>query len=146
MAFNNNQETLQLPKTGNKQQKLKGSFQSVSKGDHWQETCQDCNLYFGVSMSCSFMLLSNKLSKTNKLFCFALISGKFVCPSDYKRLLLIFFPGYDAACEEGPGLFAHILTFFSLVLIFVTLPISLIWVVKVVQVYFVFSCYFSSFN
>jgi len=43
--------------------------------------------------------------------------------------------GYEAACEEGPGIFAHILTFFSLILIIVTLPLSLIWVVKVVQEY-----------
>ena len=57
------------------------------------------------------MLISNKLPKTNKLFCFAPISGKFVCASDLKDYLQFFIPGYDAACEEGPGLFAHILTF-----------------------------------
>ena len=43
--------------------------------------------------------------------------------------------GYEAACEEGPGLFAHILTLLSLLLIIVSLPISLLWVVKVVQEY-----------
>ena len=101
------------------------------------------NLLFLTS---SFMLISNKLPKTNKLFCFAPISGKFVCPSDLKDYLQFFIPGYDAACEEGPGLFAHILTFFSLVLIFVTLPFSLIWVVKVVQVNFVFFSIFMSFR
>ena len=53
------------------------------------------------------------------------------CP----KLLLSYSPGYEVACEEGPGLFAHVLTFFSLVLILVTLPLSLPWVVKVVQEY-----------
>ena len=43
--------------------------------------------------------------------------------------------GYEAACEEGPGLFAHILTLLSLLLIIISLPISLLWVVKVVQEY-----------
>ena len=42
--------------------------------------------------------------------------------------------GYETACEEGPGVFAHILTFLSLLLIVITLPVSLVWVVKVVQV------------
>ena len=49
--------------------------------------------------------------------------------------MLFYSPGYEVACEEGPGLFAHVLTFFSLVLILVTLPLSLLWVVKVVQEY-----------
>ena len=44
------------------------------------------------------------------------------------------YSGYEAACEEGPGLFAHVLTLFSLLLILATLPLSLLWVVKVVQV------------
>ena len=43
--------------------------------------------------------------------------------------------GYETACEEGPGIFAHILTFLSLLLIVITLPVSLVWVVKVVQEY-----------
>ena len=42
--------------------------------------------------------------------------------------------GCGAACEEGPGLFAHLLTLLSLVIIILTLPVSLVWVVKVVQV------------
>ena len=42
--------------------------------------------------------------------------------------------GYETACEEGPGVFAHVLTFLSVLLILVTLPVSLVWVVKVVQV------------
>ena len=42
--------------------------------------------------------------------------------------------GYGAACEEGPGLFAHLLTLLSLLIIILTLPVSLVWVVKVVQV------------
>ena len=43
--------------------------------------------------------------------------------------------GYETACEEGPGVFAHVLTFLSLLLIVITLPVSLVWVVKVVQEY-----------
>ena len=39
------------------------------------------------------------------------------------------------ACEEGPGICAHLLTLFSMLLIFLSLPISLCFVVKVVQVY-----------
>ena len=39
-----------------------------------------------------------------------------------------------AVCEEGPGLFAHLLTLLSLLIIILTLPVSLVWVVKVVQV------------
>ena len=42
--------------------------------------------------------------------------------------------GYGGACEEGPGLFAHLLTLLSLLIIILTLPVSLVWVVKVVQV------------
>ena len=45
-----------------------------------------------------------------------------------------FFAGYETACEEGPGVFAHVLTFLSILLVLVTLPVSLVWVVKVVQV------------
>ena len=37
-------------------------------------------------------------------------------------------------CEEGPGVCALALTIFSLILIIVTLPLSLLFVVKVVQV------------
>jgi len=43
--------------------------------------------------------------------------------------------GYDAACEEGPGIFSHLLTLCSMVLIIATLPASLFFVVKVVQEY-----------
>ena len=38
-------------------------------------------------------------------------------------------------CEEAPGIVSHVLTFISLLLIFLTFPISLCWVVKVVQEY-----------
>ena len=38
-------------------------------------------------------------------------------------------------CEEGPGICSVLLTLFSLLLILVTLPLSLLWVVKVVQEY-----------
>jgi len=41
----------------------------------------------------------------------------------------------DEDCDEAPGLIAHILTFVSLLLICVTFPFSLCWVVKVVQEY-----------
>ena len=44
-------------------------------------------------------------------------------------------PDYPvAACEEGPGIFAHFLTGISLLLVAAMLPFSLIFVVKVVQV------------
>ena len=35
---------------------------------------------------------------------------------------------------DGPGLFAHLITLLSILLIIVTLPVSLIFAVKVVQV------------
>ena len=38
------------------------------------------------------------------------------------------------SCEEGPGLCAHFITFISLLIILATLPISLCFVIKVVQV------------
>ena len=41
---------------------------------------------------------------------------------------------YEAACEEGPGVFSHLLTLCTLVLVVATLPFSLFFVVKVVQV------------
>ena len=64
-----------------------------------------------------------------------------------------FVAAYEVACEEGPGLFAHLLTFLSLLLILLTLPISLVWVVKVVQGsnrdsrnnYSLYLCIFESF-
>ena len=40
----------------------------------------------------------------------------------------------NSACEEGPGVCALALTVFSLLLIIVSLPLSLFFVVKVVQV------------
>ena len=39
-----------------------------------------------------------------------------------------------SACEEGPGIFAHFLTCISLLLVAASLPLSLFFVVKVVQV------------
>ena len=38
-------------------------------------------------------------------------------------------------CSEGPGLCAHMITFISILLILVSLPLSLLFVVKVVQEY-----------
>lgn len=39
------------------------------------------------------------------------------------------------ACEEGPGLFSHLLTIASVLMIIATLPLSLLMTVKVVQEY-----------
>ena len=39
-----------------------------------------------------------------------------------------------SACEEGPGICAHLITLFSMLLIAASLPFSLCFVVKVVQV------------
>ena len=39
-----------------------------------------------------------------------------------------------SACEEGPGLFSHLLTIASVLMIIATLPLSLLMTVKVVQV------------
>ena len=44
-------------------------------------------------------------------------------------------------CEEAPGLCAHLITLFSLLLIVLTLPFSLFMVVKVVQVSLHFNLY-----
>ena len=41
------------------------------------------------------------------------------------------------ACEEGPGICAHLLTLFSILIIITTLPFSLLCVIKVVQVDYV---------
>ena len=40
-------------------------------------------------------------------------------------------------CEEGPGICAHLLTVPALFMVVTTLPLSLLFVIKVVQVYFV---------
>jgi len=39
------------------------------------------------------------------------------------------------ACDEGPGICSHLLTLFSILLIMATMPLSLLWTVKVVQEY-----------
>ena len=41
----------------------------------------------------------------------------------------------DLECSEGPGLCAHMITLISVLIIFVSLPLSLLFVVKVVQEY-----------
>ena len=41
----------------------------------------------------------------------------------------------DINCNEGPGLCAHMITATSIILILVSLPLSLLFVVKVVQEY-----------
>ena len=50
-----------------------------------------------------------------------------------------------AGCEEGPGICAHLLTAVSLLLVVVSLPLSLLLVVKVVQVIEIFLPLFSNF-
>ena len=50
--------------------------------------------------------------------------------SDYFLVDVVSLPG----CEEGPGLCALLLTVVSLLLILLALPLSLVCVVKVVQV------------
>ena len=42
--------------------------------------------------------------------------------------------GGKHGCDEGPGVCSVILTLVSVILVFVTLPFSLLFVVKVVQV------------
>ena len=46
-----------------------------------------------------------------------------------------FFTAFISACDEGPGLCAHLITFLSILLVFVTIPFSLCFAVKVVQEY-----------
>ena len=41
----------------------------------------------------------------------------------------------ELECSEGPGLCAHMITLISVLIIFVSLPLSLLFVVKVVQEY-----------
>jgi len=41
----------------------------------------------------------------------------------------------ETVCDEGPGICAHLITLFSLLIIMFTLPVSLCFVVKVVQEY-----------
>ena len=44
-------------------------------------------------------------------------------------------PNQELECSEGPGLCAHMITLISVIIIFVSLPLSLLFVVKVVQEY-----------
>ena len=55
----------------------------------------------------------------------------FKFPPKNQQLILRCFP----VCEEGPGICALIMTIGSLLLIVVSLPVSLLFVVKVVQEY-----------
>jgi len=43
--------------------------------------------------------------------------------------------GDTKACDEGPGICSHLLTLFSILLIIATMPLSLLWTIKVVQEY-----------
>ena len=62
-------------------------------------------------------------------------------PKNHLLLLLILYfkcflwPLSFTACDEGPGLCAHLITFLSILLVFVTIPFSLCFAVKVVQEY-----------
>ena len=62
-------------------------------------------------------------------------------PKNHLLLLLILYfkcflwPLSFTACDEGPGLCAHLITFLSILLVFVTIPFSLSFAVKVVQEY-----------
>ena len=55
-------------------------------------------------------------------------------PPGVSRCLISIHPCL-AACDEGPGICAYLITFCSIVLIFITLPVSLCFAVKVVQEY-----------
>ena len=54
--------------------------------------------------------------------------------SKYPDILFILPPRNYPACEEGQGVCAHLMVIGSILLILVTLPFSLMFVVKVVQV------------
>ena len=97
-----------------RQYRFNGSIQTVSKGKHKKQV----------------------LNRYEYNECFKWIFSKYYY--DFRLNVVLQYLGYDAACEEGPGIFAHLLTFFSIILIIITLPVSLLWVVKVVQVRF---CY-----
>ena len=51
-----------------------------------------------------------------------------------KQLVIYCYSILPPECSQGPNICAHILTFFSLLIIIITLPLSLCFVVKVVQV------------
>ena len=42
---------------------------------------------------------------------------------------------HTLACDEGPGVCSHLMTFISFLLIIATLPLSLLYTIKVVQEY-----------
>ena len=49
------------------------------------------------------------------------------CPQECRDAL----PSQDVECTEGPGLCAHLITLLSILLILASLPLSLVFVVKV---------------
>ena len=49
-------------------------------------------------------------------------------------IIILLFPQHQSQCEEAPGMFANFITLGSLLLVLVSLPLSLFFVVKVVQV------------
>ena len=67
------------------------------------------------------------------LSCFQRKNDEFI-KNYYKRLQSFAKYRYILACNEGPGLCSHLLTICSVLLILVTLPLSLLYTVKVVQV------------
>ena len=48
------------------------------------------------------------------------------------------FASFFAACDEGPGLCAHLITFLSILLVFVTIPFSLCFAVKVSEINYLY--------
>ena len=64
----------------------------------------------------------------------ALFYNHFVIIFNLKSKVVIKFKLPACDCEEGPGVFANFLTLGSLLLVVVSLPLSLFFVVKVVQV------------
>ena len=75
-------------------------------------------------------LLKRQLSYCSRQGC-----GKHVTVEEEPLCKAISSPTNDNDCEEAPGFVSHMLTFISLLLICVTFPLSLCWVVKVVQEY-----------
>ena len=108
MSFNNYQEIPDLPKLSHKKTKLKGSVHLTIFSFSWT-LFMNIKLYILVFSVFDFLPLFKWRWSSNLV------------------------AAYEVACEEGPGLFAHLLTFLSLLIIVITLPISLVWVVKVVQ-------------
>ena len=76
------------------------------------------------------IVLRHQLILLTVLYSFSSISPMYLpCCGSEKHLLNV------SACEEGPGLCALAMTVLSLFFIIITLPLSMLFVVKVVQEY-----------